>query len=1284
MTHIFDIDKSFIKAVDDETARELVARLCRAELRAQGLPESAVTWGGDQRAKDGGVDVRVDCPSPLRTPDFVRTARTVFQVKAEKFPPSKIQEEMTPKGALRPAIVELNETGGTYIIVSTQDDFTDTALQPRRNAIISCLGDHGLGTSVQSDFYDSRRIADWVELHPSIAPWLRHKIGQPLKGWRPYGLWAYGEDDPEAEYLVDDRVRVFVPGAGEGRCVTDAIAQLRRELERTVSVRIIGLSGVGKTRLVQALFDPRVCPGSLAPASENVIYVDLADEPEPQPQTMLESLQERGSDSIVVIDNCSPGTHERLTGIVKRKDSRLKLITVEYDIRDDLPEDTLCYRLEGSSSEVITKLLKARYKSLSDSDSDRIAEFSDGNARVAFALASTVETGGELLRLRNQELFERLFQQKNDPNDELLRCAEAASLLYSFDGSHVSPNGEIAWLANFAEVTPLTFSRHMAELECRGLLQKRGQWRAVLPHAIANGLARRMLQFVPGDLLYNALIEQGGERIARSFSRRLGFLHDCPEAVAMASRMLADEGKLGDLTALSGFEQEMFSNLAPVDPSGALDAIKRVMEKDDFLSTDNRNRSRSARVARSIAYEPEYFDDATSILRRFALAEPEHYKHEPVREMLKSLFYCHLSGTQANPEQRRKVVEDLVSSCDEKERGLGLDLIDAGLEAWHFSSHYGFEFGARRRDYGWYPRSQADVKDWFRPWIEIIAAIGKQDNVDGRKARTILGEAWRGLWGRVGLDDELVDVARCLSAIDGWPEGWLGVRRVLQWDAKSLPPASFAQLREIEKTLAPSDLASEIRARVLARGTFAYDLDQAEALDDKDSEPLSSSEKYRRARMKAESLGATASSSPELLETLIPDLCSTGRSSGVYDFGRGIGRHHADMAGLLEAVRTHIERVDRGDLSLIWVRGLLAGWKDAYPDAVETFLDDAIDDVVWRDWFVELQVQSDLDARAFDRLLRALDLGQCPTWQFAYLAMGRATDPLTVSQIIALSNKLALRPDRGLFTAIDLLAMVIHCADKKDEQYKHELGEALLEFLGCIDWSLLNADHAQIDHDLGVVLKFALQSAGAESQVAPILRRMLPTDETDRVLYSDVREVALKPFFQYFPRLALELVCIPAEDGTLRRARDLVSDPYSERGETALGLVPTEVLLDWCNEKPETRYAFAAGACKLFEKQDDEKTPLAISDTAATLFASTPEKSAVLKEFVNRFHPRSWSGSLADILEARLPLLDQLATSGHEAFRSEIDAAKADLQNLIDAERAREKEEEKARNSSFE
>lgn len=142
MANIFSIDSSLIKAVDDETSRELVARLCRAELRVQGLPVAAVTWGGDQRAKDGGVDVRVDCNTALVKPNFVKSPSTAIQVKAEKFPASKIEKEIAPKGIIRPAIEDLRKTDGTYIIVSTRDDCSDIELNNRLQAIKKSFDDH--------------------------------------------------------------------------------------------------------------------------------------------------------------------------------------------------------------------------------------------------------------------------------------------------------------------------------------------------------------------------------------------------------------------------------------------------------------------------------------------------------------------------------------------------------------------------------------------------------------------------------------------------------------------------------------------------------------------------------------------------------------------------------------------------------------------------------------------------------------------------------------------------------------------------------------------------------------------------------------------------------------------------------------------------------------------------------------------------------------------------------------------------------------------------------------
>ena len=96
-------------------------------------------------------------------------------------------------------------------------------------------------------------------------------------------------------------------------------------------------------------------------------------------------------------------------------------------------------------------------------------------------LSRLLATKGELARLRDSELFHRLFHQKNVESSELLNCAEVASLLYSFDGQDTSHSSEISILAGLAEVSEVAFLRNVVQLQRRGLVQQRGKWRAVLP-----------------------------------------------------------------------------------------------------------------------------------------------------------------------------------------------------------------------------------------------------------------------------------------------------------------------------------------------------------------------------------------------------------------------------------------------------------------------------------------------------------------------------------------------------------------------------------------------------------------------------------------------------------------------------------------------------------------------------------------------------------------------------------------------------------------------------------
>jgi hypothetical protein len=75
--------------------------------------------------------------------------------------------------------------------------------------------------------------------------------------------------------------------------------------------------------------------------------------------------------------------------------------------------------------------------------------------------------------------------------------------------------------------------RGVTELDRRDLVQKRSEWRAVLPHAIAYALAATALESIPLPVVRRELIEGGSARLLRSFSRRLGYLNGSREAQAI-------------------------------------------------------------------------------------------------------------------------------------------------------------------------------------------------------------------------------------------------------------------------------------------------------------------------------------------------------------------------------------------------------------------------------------------------------------------------------------------------------------------------------------------------------------------------------------------------------------------------------------------------------------------------------------------------------------------------------------------------------------------------------
>ncbi|MGH6977887.1 MAG: hypothetical protein ACRED4_01115, partial [Brevundimonas sp.] len=559
---ILDPTAKDVQILDDNQLVELVLQLCRREAQTLGLPATSVTQGGHSAAKDGGIDIRIS--GTLQPAGELLRLPVGIQVKAQKMPAGEIFAEMSRKGVLRPSIAGLLEKGGVYILASGREDLTDK----RRLELIGAMT--AQVPAIHRDqvaFYDSRQLATWSARYAGVAAWLRAQANRPVEGWEPWGPWSARDQADDQVYLVDDAARLCRPLIDGDRLhgILVGLGLVREALAAPrAAVRLTGLSGMGKTRFAQALFDGRVGDGALD--ASLVVYGDAGLDKAMSPVRLAQSLVEDDVAAILIVDNCPAGRHRELVEVIRRPVSRVRLLTIDFDVGDNQPDHTEVVRLQNAGEDLIDALLRQRAAFLTHSERIRIVEFAGGNARIALAIALAPRGAKGIVGLKNRELLDRLFlKDRRDPDVELRRVARAASLVYAFsvEGEEAT---EGAALAELAGATELVFHEKMADLLERGLAQKRGDQRAILPPAIAAWLAAEALDHLPRTRLMAALVAFP-PRLQRSFARRLGLLQGVKAATEIAETLLAPGGHFSSPSDDHGHEMRAVRHLAPLAPT---------------------------------------------------------------------------------------------------------------------------------------------------------------------------------------------------------------------------------------------------------------------------------------------------------------------------------------------------------------------------------------------------------------------------------------------------------------------------------------------------------------------------------------------------------------------------------------------------------------------------------------------------------------------------------------------------------------------------------------------
>jgi hypothetical protein len=1104
--------------------------------------------------------------------------------------------------------------------------------------------------------------------HAGLVPWVREKIGRAMPGWRGYGAWSLVPEGADAGYLVDEaaRIRAGNRNEGDGLPVIEGINKIRETLGKPGHVvRLVGLSGVGKTRLVEALFDATVGTNSLDPSL--AFYTNIADNPNPQPAGMASDLIAARSRAILVIDNCQFELHRQLSEVARAAGTTISVITVEYDIRDDQPEGTDVFTLETSSIPLIEKLVANRYRYLSSVDVHTIAEFSGGNARIALALAGTVGKTETIAGLNNAELFERLFYQRHGHDPSLLMIGQACSLVYSFQGEALTgDDAELPLLGSLIGKSANELYSGIAELKRRDLLQSRSVWRAVLPHAIANGLAELALQNIPYAAIEAAFAPS--PRLLQSFSRRLGYLDGSKESKAIVQRWLAPGGLLGDIGAFDELKLAIFSNVAPVDPEAVLSALERTYARADAAHL--RNGKRFLRLLRSLAYEPVHFARAIAVLTRFIGIEGEHESKDAAGNAIVSLFTIVLSGTRAPIEERLTVASDMIRSPEPAVRKIGVEALGAMMKSDGFTSAYSFDFGARSRGHGYFPPTGKDVGDWFEATLTAAETLVRAGGPEAGAIRKEVAHEFRGLWTNGGRYVALERFARMAVGNGFWREGWTAARETRRYDAKRLTPENDERLAALEAFLAPKDLVNTVRGSVFHDKGGGYDV-HGDDLDD--------AEKYQtataRAKAAIETLGADVAANDEAFQALLPELVS-GRGN-LRDFGYGLGRDADDPRKLWDALVAAFGAAAEPNNQVLC--GFLLACQERDAATADAMLDQSLIDDRLAEWFPGLQAGVVIDGTGVARLHRALISGRAPIMRFYDLAYMQPPDVIPGPDFRDLAVAIADKPD-GMRVAIEMLAMRLnadHFAKRAPRPETIETGRLLL---GRFAFAPPAPQANRQDYELGVIAKACLKGEGGVAIAAglwPKLEEAIAQYTASASDYDDFME----GLFHVQPTAMLDAVFAGGK-AAQKKSVGILNDIMRSR-KNPLSTVPDDVILAWCDRAPKNRYVFAAASVWLFQRTGPN-LPHAWTSIAAKLLRQAPAPVLVLNQIVHRLRPTSYSGSYATKLESRLTLLEQLDAGTDASLLAAFEAACSTLRTSADEQRRSETAQSQARSGRFE
>ncbi len=1210
----FEVTGEHIAFLTERTFSLFLERILHAEAAANGLPAYNVHVASKITTPDEGEDghIRWD-DGPDHTP-FLPSRLNQFQLKASKITPAKAGSDvLTKAGSVKGMVGSTIEDGGRYIMLCAHR-YVYKDIKKREMRILEAL--RGTGITIDDDqvqFRDADQIAAWTNSHPAVATWVKEQTQPGTIGpFRSWSHWA-GRAEHDSSLRVDD----------------ERLPVLRTWLRERVTkpkgvVRIVGLSGVGKSRLTLE---------ALGSANEEDLFVSnivlYANESEADSESInniVQNLVDMGQRAIVVVDCCTPGTHRILTGIVSRECSHLSLVTIDSEIPPGTLEtlDKMTFKVEEAPLSVIEAIVNQVPLGLPSEDQRRLVHFSKGFPRIAIRIRKAWTEGIPVAHVEDHDLVDAFVLGRKPHKPDLLR--KSAALLATFGLVEIEDSTELGEIAHVScNLTVEDLHDAFQQLTERGVVQRRGRLAILQPRPVAMRLAESQWQRWTPDKWDEVLAGDTSSNLKIRAARQLALLNTTDISQKVVAHVCRRDGPFdGSEGVYKADHAEVLSAFAEINSRVVVDQIKRsLIEIENLSEIKGDVHCHLVLALEKIAFCSDTFEDGTRLLLRLAVAENKQHIHNNAANQFKALFPMLAGNTAADGNSRLSILNEATKTNNPVQRSIVVKALIAGVKTDYFSRYVGAEIhGSRPALKDWRPDTNEKATDYIKNCVMYLAQFAEQDDDSGIAARASLGRHLHSLIEHGLIDTVETVVDQVGDKVDQWVEALESLGHFLKHDATDDDHEMISRVKTLIAKLQPKDIEARVRFLVTE---MPWDFPCEEKLDFDTLE-------QRQAEAVRVLAVEIVKQPPATLKRILLRV-SQGQQRKAYIFGKSIATSAESPLDWLKPITSAVVEVPE-ERNFDLLSGYVKGIVENHPDVVDDFKRKAAQSPELASALPLICLRIGITPSDIELIIDALQEGLLDPEQLECWKFGGVLAKVPAPVVAPLFDAMLDHNMEAFAVAVSLMGKYVHGAlDKLDDLRPQILKSAeniarweqppretmvAYHFETITEWML---KHGRQDRDactIALVLARALVKI-AEQHHGRLLEPMIP------ILLSNFPEIT-------WPLIGQAIVSDRRQ--ALHFESVLNGLGSSMRGENPPILsLPQDTLFAWCHANPERAPAFTAAIVPVLNTYRVDATKRLLHQVMTRLLDEFGDRQDVLQAISRNIHTFVWWGALGAYYE---------------------------------------------------